>query len=345
MTRLGQHGPHVTGKAAPDRRGWPPSPVKCSWERAGGLSSNAEPQQRRSHRAPRKLQQQPHLQAGASHGFYSVKAFWPGQGSWRSSYQESSGPLPWPWRPGHPRTQAGARAGPATRPAPSAGPHAHKQAPLRKAGRDTGARGVPCECAHSSETLALTAAPGSGGCGGAGVSGSRRGAALLASSRALAHTPPGMVGSARVSRAPCLRPPGQVCGRNAGTAGRMGSGSRCCDGRSAEHSWAEGCGHLQPLYKACASVQEERGMTKASPGTAALGSDRAPGDVDSQGLPGTRPLPEACQLCHGVCVRYLRIKICGHPGRERDAPGHTAGRGSWRKPQSSALFHWPGFSL
>lgn len=49
------------------------------------------------------------------------------------------------------------RGGASTRPRPPAlGRTLHKQAPLRKAGRDTGARGVPVWCAHSSETLALT---------------------------------------------------------------------------------------------------------------------------------------------------------------------------------------------
>lgn len=79
------------------------------------------------------------------------------------------------------------------------------------------------------------------------------------------------------------------------------------------------------LWRSTASLQglcfcPGRGMTKASPGTTALGSDRAPGDVDSQRSSGvSEPLPEACQLCPqgGFQARYLRIKIMDTQGRER----------------------------
>lgn len=116
-------------------------------------------------------------------------------------------------------------AGPALGPAPGAGPHAAQAGPLTESREGHGgARGARVVRAFL-RNAGPDDAPGSGGCGGAGVRVAPRAVVQppSPSSRALAHTPPGMVGSARVFRAP-------ACGLGTGVWQKR------------RHSWADGLG-------------------------------------------------------------------------------------------------------
>ena len=92
-------------------------------------------------------------------------------------------------------------------------------------------------------------------------------------------------------------------------------------------------------------------MTKASLGTTALVSDRAPASTFGHfGLPGemppslrgrgqsrsagvSGPLPEGCELCHRPCVRYLRVTIMDTQGEKGTHPRHTAEEGELEAPE------------
>lgn len=154
------------------------------------------------------------------------------------------------------------------------------------------------------------------------------------SSRALAHTPRDGLFCQGFSEPP-------ACGLGTGVAetqaqlGVDGSGSRCCDAGRQQAQLGGGAVALYSLFLQGLCFCPGRGMTAGpSLGNNVLDLDRAREMWTVKVFRSFRATARACQLCHGVCVRYLRVKIMTPRERKESQPGQHSEEGKGRGPRA-----------